>query len=460
MRVEHDLKLSGYFWLPSNREKRIAGTLSILNGGKVELEIIGHFSDDFPDFNNLQLGRIIGLVEELTLVTLENCCYSKPSYSFNGISKSKVRVEYALAGIEYEENEAVSFDSFNFSIDALEDWVGVTGISVETKRDFLGANIKFQLPEPINYQLSNGLDLSIRFGYSMPFRNAPLTLNLSQNTFFKITSHKPLTIKDVISFTHKFITFLQFAIDANVSLKSVFCFSNAITQEIGGENRPDPIGLYYSSFPFEEKIPTIESDWMLFRYMDIKGRFNQIIDKWMVAYDNFAPSLNLYFSTKIGAQKYIDGKFLALAQALETYHRRTSTETYIAKNEFQELLQQIKSNCPEQHKKWLASRIDYGNEISLRNRLNRIIESFKSHIGPDETIEKTIKLIVDTRNYLTHYDPKLESKAAKGRDLWLLCQKMEAILQLHLLKELDFDDNEINTVLSNSYKFKNKLIGD
>ena len=194
--------------------------------------------------------------------------------------------------------------------------------------------------------------------------------------------------------------------------------------------------------------------------MDIKGRFNQIIDKWMVAYDNFAPSLNLYFSTKIGAQKYIDGKFLALAQALETYHRRTSTETYIAKNEFQELLQQIKSNCPEQHKKWLASRIDYGNEISLRNRLNRIIESFKSHIGPDETIEKTIKLIVDTRNYLTHYDPKLESKAAKGRDLWLLCQKMEAILQLHLLKELDFDDNEINTVLSNSYKFKNKLIGD
>lgn len=372
----------------------------------------------------------------------------------------KVRATYALAGIEYEEGEAISFESFNFSIDALEDWVGVTGITVETSRDFLGANIQFQLPEPINYNLSNGLDLSIRFGYSMPLGNTPLTLNLSQNTFFKITSDKPLTIKNVISFTHKFITFLQFATDANVSLKNVFCFSNSITHEVAGENRPDPIGLYYSSFPFEEKAPTIESDWMLFRYVDVKSRLNQIIDKWMVAYDTFAPALNLYFSTKIGAQKYIDGKFLALAQALETYHRRTSTETYITKDEFQELLHQIKSNCPEQHKQWLASRIDYGNEISLRNRLKRIIASFKSHIGSDTTIEKTIKLIVDTRNYLTHYDPKLENKAAKGRELWLLCQKMEAILQLHLLKELGFNDIEISAVLSNSYKFKNKLTGD
>lgn len=117
----------------------------------------------------------------------------------------------------------------------------------------------------------------------------------------------------------------------------------------------------------------------------------------------------------------------------------------------------MKSYCPKNHKDWLAGRLDNGNEISLRTRLNRIIESFKSTIGTESEVKFIVKLIVDTRNYLTHYDHKLEKKAASGQNLWSLCQKMEAILQLHLLKELGFNESEINSVLNNTYKFKNKL---
>ncbi|MDO8962581.1 MAG: hypothetical protein Q7V02_10795, partial [Methylophilus sp.] len=239
--------------------------------------------------------------------------------------------------------------------------------------------------------------------------------------------------------------------------KDVYLFSNSITREVNGTSRPEPVGFYYSSIPFEKKAPEIKRHSMLFRFTEVQNRFNEIINNWLSAYEVILPSLNLYFSTKNGAHKYLDGKFLALAQAIETYHRRTSTETYIPKGEFKLLIKEIKANCPNEHEKWLASRIDMGNEISLRDRLNRIVEPFKCEIGTDEEVKLIIKLIVDTRNYLTHYDPKLEKKAASGQNLWHLCEKMEAILQLHLLKELGFASVEISAVLNNIYKFKTKL---
>lgn len=459
MRIEEELKLAGYFWLPSNLEKKIPGTLIIKIGGKIELEIIGHFSDSYPSSNNdnIDFKRVIGHVEKLEFVTLENCFYTNKNYSFGGISKSKINADLALSGVEYEQDEVITFDSFNFSIDGLEEWVGISGISVEHNNDFLGAKIQFQQPDFLSYQLKDGLRLEIKFGHSMSMSPNPINLELSQNTFFKVISEKSLNIDEIAFYIHKFVTFLNFAIDANISLKSVYCFSNSFTREVNDINRPEPIGLYYASSPFDEKIPKIEWHTMLFRFVDIKDRFNEIIDKWLGAYENISPSLNLYFSTKTGAQKYVDGQFLALAQALETYHRRTSDETYVTKKEFKALLNEMKSKCPEKHKDWLAGRLDNGNEISLRNRLNRIVESFKSIIGTDDEVELIIKLIVDTRNYLTHYNPKLEKKAASGQNLWNLCRKMEAILQLHLLKELGFNESEISSVLNNTYKFKNKL---
>ena len=64
---------------------------------------------------------------------------------------------------------------------------------------------------------------------------------------------------------------------------------------------------------------------------------------------------------------------------------------------------------------------------------------------------------MNTRNYLTHYTEALESKAVRGRNLWLTCQKMEAIFQLQLLQQLGFSEGAIQGVLANNYKLKQKL---
>lgn len=37
MRIKEEWKKSGCFWLPDNEDKKIPGTLSILDGGEIEL---------------------------------------------------------------------------------------------------------------------------------------------------------------------------------------------------------------------------------------------------------------------------------------------------------------------------------------------------------------------------------------------------------------------------------------
>jgi hypothetical protein len=177
------------------------------------------------------------------------------------------------------------------------------------------------------------------------------------------------------------------------------------------------------------------------------------------AYREIEPALSLYFSTKTGAHRFLDGRFLALAHGLETYHRRTSNEKLMDDGEFEALVTEILSGCPEEKKEWLKDRLTYANEINLRNRIKKIVAAFKEHIGNSKTREKLISNIVDTRNYLTHFDKSSKHKAVSGRELAFLCFKMEALLQLHFLQVLGFTKVEINSVLNNCDQLKQKLSG-
>uniref|UniRef100_UPI0025FBC3EC HEPN domain-containing protein n=1 Tax=Nevskia sp. TaxID=1929292 RepID=UPI0025FBC3EC len=215
--------------------------------------------------------------------------------------------------------------------------------------------------------------------------------------------------------------------------------------------------IYYSSLPYAKDEPKIDLHRMLFRFGQIKEDAGRIINNWFDAYKEIDSALNLYFSNKTGAYKYLEGKFLALAQGLETYHRRTSNDKLMDEEVFEKLTKKLIMQCPEEKQEWLSGRLVHGNEINFGRRIKSIIEPFKKNFGSSDDRKKLVRSIVDTRNYLTHYEKYLESSAASGADLWALCQKMEAIFQLHLLRILGFTDIEILSVFDSSYQLQNKL---
>lgn len=462
MRVQEEFKKLGYFWHPSTPNHKVPGTLSISNGGDIELEIVGLIEGEkFDSIVNFE--RVIGHIEKEGLITLEKCIYKDKNYSFGGISKSLLLIDTAFIGVAYEESEIPTFNTCIFSVEGIDEWVGMTGITVDRhfEKDSI-STITYTPCKDIDFELSDGIKLSICFSWQLPGFPILKEAKISQNTYLKLVSEKEHELGDLKSLVSKITTFLCFAIDEIISIDSVTAFSDNLQQSLSEDKSIHiPIKIYSSSYPYSENIPKIDLYTMLFTYEDIKANAEIIINNWIGAYDEIEPAMNLYFSTKTGGQKYIEGKFLALAQVLETYHRRKSTEKLMNDNLFDELKILVKyaaSKCSnETQKEWLDSKLYNGNEPYLARRLELIIEPFKDFIGNDDEIKKLIKDIKNTRNYLTHYDKELENKAVKGLDLYFLYLKMEAIFQLHFLEILGFTKDEIESIYYKNYELRNKL---
>ena len=454
MRIKEEFKKSGYFWLPSDPQRIIPGTLTITDGGNIDLELFGVFDNNFD--NNYKLERIIGDIEDHGLVTLDDC-FEKNKRISSGISKSYISVNNALIGVAYDDKELVLLNTFRFSIEGIDEWVGLSGITVENQEKGI-TSITYSPPEKVLLNVNNGMKLWVTFSYTRPGLPITTEAKITQKTYFKLESEQEIPLKDFKSAAYKITTLLGFAIDKTVCIEKVSVTSNARRQDIGhGKTMPVPILLYYASVPYTKIEPKIYRHRMLFRFKEIREDAQRIINNWFDAYDKIAPALELYFSAKTGAHKYLESQFLALAQGLETYHRRTSNEKLMDEAVFKELTENLRKQCPEEHKNWLSGRLEYGNEVNLRRRIKLIIEPFKEFLGTTKEREKLINTIVDTRNYLTHYNNSLESKAASDKDLFSLCRKMEAIFQFNLLQELGFREEEIKSIFDNSDELQEKL---
>lgn len=442
------------------RRKKIPGILTINDGGKIELEIVGLFDDSIEALNGKDsLSRIIGHVEKDGLVTLENCFYTKKSFSSGGISKSTVLVHQVLSGAAWDKDEKVTFNTLSFSVDCLDEWVGISGITVDNDWENETATISYKPPETISFPLDNGMTLKLCFAYTLPVLPGFKESKITQRAYFKISSDSLCELSEFTTIAFKITNLMCFAMDETVTVKTLSATSTEIMRNVGEEQYPEPIKIYYQSNPYTEKEPNKNWHDMLFTFGTIKSNAEQIFNNWINAYDYLSPALGLYFSTKTGAQKYLDGKFLALAQGLETYHRRTSDETLMEPKEFNALVNTILDGCPEDSYEWLKGRLMHGNEINLGKRIKKIIEPFKQHIGTSKERRKLLRSIVDTRNYLTHYNNDLKDKAANGRELWILCIKMELIFNLHFLKVIGLTDDEIESVVKNRRPLKRKING-
>ena len=440
MRIKEEFKRLGYFWLPSAPDKKVPGTLSISDGGNIELEVVGRLIA-FGD----RVKRIVGQIERDRFVTLDNCRCESQEDSY-GIKKSFIRVNRAFIGAKYDEGEIPRFNSLVFSAEGLDEWVGISGINIDYQFEEHTSTISYQPPENIPLRLGDDMELSIAFGWTPPGFPIIKEARISQKTYFKLASQEARELHDFISVIEKITHFLCFAIDQTVSVDSMSATYNDPRRDIGGG---ESINIYYPSWPYSKDKPKTNRS-KLFEFEEIQNDAGSIINNWIEAYKQIAPTFNLYFLAKMGMQTYLAERFMALVQGLEAYHRRTSDEKQMDEAEFKELIDNLIDQCPPQKKEWLKGKLWYGNEVSLRHRLKNLIEPFEDVIEDWQKPKGLIDKIVNTRNYLTHYDLSLESKAAKDEELWPLCLKMELLFQLHFLQLIGFSYEQIDSLLASS----------
>lgn len=175
---------------------------------------------------------------------------------------------------------------------------------------------------------------------------------------------------------------------------------------------------------------------------------------------------------------YTENAFLSLTQALETYHRRTHNGHYIPKKDYEKMRNDMKlllsknpenmtvvrgtSNIQSFSEKYAVTNrftshmvngtLKYANEYSLKARLDQLTMEFEDILEnlPYNIIGKE-RFITDTRNYLTHYDEDLESRAAHDQGKIVLIQGLRQLVEICILHEIGVDKQMIGTNLRSKY---------
>ena len=434
MRIKEEIKRLGYFWRPSEPDRKLPGTLSISDGGHIELEVIGRFGGRIEVSLNADLNpieRIVGHIEKDEFVTLDDCYYKTlPLSLMGGISKSLIHVGKVFIGVRYNEGESPVFNTLTFSVEGIDEWVGISGISVEHHFEERTATISYQPPEDISLNLDNGMQLLITFHWELPGAPIIKEARINQKTYFQLVSEEERELKEFTSVTHKITNFLCFAIDKTVSLDSMSTTADNLRQDLGeGQTRLVPVNVYYSSLPYSKDEPKIHQHDMLLGFAKIQndGDVEKTIKNWIGAYKETYPAFDLYFSAKTREQPYLDVKFLTLARGLEAYHKR---------------------------------KFDEGS-VPLDQRIKCIIEPFKEIIGNEDNRRNLICKIMNTRNDLTHSNLDVNPQTAEGKDLWHLYLKTELLFQLLLLWSIGFSLEDINSIVANcpqiQWKFNQQL---
>ena len=420
MKIKEPFSVSGYFWLPSDEENRLYGTLKVEDGGKIELEVLGSFNKSLEDYSNddREIERIVGETEN-GYVTLEKCFAITSTLRVGkGISKNRIHVSILYNKVRYKEDEIILFDTFSFSVDGLNEWLNIRKI----KTDSLSNSYLMRHEEIENIKYNLGNNIKLEFQIRVTIHMAYYESSMRQSSRIKLISNKKKPLEYFTRLANKIVNFLSFAIDESINIKDIKVTNSDIFTEYNGKKHPTEIEVYSQIMHFFKDTPEIKSHTMLFKYTDIQESFEEKINNWIDAYSVIKPALNLFFSVRYNPSQYVESEFLSLAQALETYHRRL-----------------------------------YKTEINLQKRLEEIINPLHEYIGRDEVREKLIKNIKVTRNYYTHYDNKLINRATPCEKLSPLSRKMEGILQLSFLKKIGFNAVEIKKIFDGYSRLKNKF---
>ena len=461
-----EFEYDGIWWLPEKPNNKVSGKLKFHPVEGLKLQLIGSFKE-LKDFNTLlQPLIILGITSNGKLITLYKCYESQFHMSMSGFLGSSFIASVAFLGCHFEKEEEIRFDSLSLNYSYLEEWTGITGfqfkIEPDSKNRLTKHEIIYSFPEKTEAKIGN---LSISFDYNFTSGGDWLKeVNLKHTTFIKIKPSKSLHFNDYQDICYHIQNFLSLTIG-----KAIFPIiikgksERSSTKLQNGKAVYKDIFIYYATNSLFETSSKIHPSDMLFTFSDISGKFENILKNWFEKAEMLKPVYDLYFGTLYNPRRYLQHQFLSMIQAVEAYHRRRLEGKYLSYEEYESIYNKFERiinrlDVKASFKDALKIRLKYGNEYSLRKRLKDLFVKYRD-ITQDfiKDEDSFISRVIDTRNYLTHYDKKLRN-IADGEDLYRITQKLKIILQICLLYELGFDKEEIKSAFLRNRRYKNDFI--
>ena len=458
MQIPESIETYGYFWLADEPDNRLRGMLSISEKGDAALEIFGAF-DSPHDRSDPQRLLILGVTDKVGAVTLVDCFVLRKNTAKNiggQFSKSSLHVSSVFWGAHFDTEE-IYFSAMTFSVEGLDEWFFLYHHPFSSGEDLpRPMSITYSQPEPITFQISDGLVIGFHMNPGM--NSGMFEETITTNMSISIESSQPRSFSEFMSVLRRVRDFLCLAFDRTVSFTSI----TGHRQELDAPYTPyDTVDIYGRFDPYDLPKEEISVGYCLFSFAEVAHNIHEYLPRWLERYEEYEPTFNLYFTVTTNRYMHLEGGFLFLVHGIESRHRRSSSETRMPEEEFKTLLDSILKSTPDKWRTLVQEDLQYANELSLGSRVRRMITPFNDLFGTKSARRAFVNQVTKTRNYLTHYDHSIKNEAVtEPQELLQLHLKLEALVQLHLLQLLGIEHDHIRNIVTRYPPLREKLRTD
>lgn len=456
-------EITGEWFLPTNKENRVHGTLTFDPHDGADLELYGVLEGDnfFAEFKNQEI--ILGLTSDSKQVTLYSCLMTKSGGATlvqgeeSGKPSTTYSIKYLLIGLHADSTADLRFNQISSEIFNLGEWVGISGfkrqnINPETLKNH-EISIEYKLPEYIEFEIDTNTTGRFNFIANHPGLSCyQKTVTINQRVEFQAISASEKSIDELLEYIITFQNFLTLALYKSTYPLSISLSGEKHKKDYGnGETYKKTIKLYFSSRNFKTNEKPKFNFEMIFDYRRIQPDFKNIIKNWYSKYELLEPAFDLVFEQFYNGNGFTVNTFLNLAQSAETFHARVHNHTKIPREEYKKMKEDILAVAPFDYHLWLNDQFNFGNNLNLHSRLTELTEKYSNQILDKILGDKTqfVMNVKVSRNYYTHYSKDGEKKALKDGQLFYLSERLKILLVCSFLIEVGFDTINLSTCLDN-----------
>ena len=437
-----EFEAQGHFWLPAYSDTMVAGKFAFRPGDEILLELTGQLKQPAPGPLQARVYPVImGTLVNGEKLTLLDAFEQSHQFGAGFGDFTRVVANGALIGDHIAQPESELFHGCRAGFTCFAEWCGIRPISVcSGKTSKRGTRYKatcdpapplvIEVPTP-------KLTLRMCGWLSSPSQNW-CALNWQYRWLLEISPAKPARLD-----------WLK---------RLVFHFQILMCMLVG-----EPVAVVHESFQKPEPEPekwgptrdiehlfvqrvTRAKDGLLPEQMLCPlpeiANLDAFVGKWYARMDRMRVVYDLLFEDFRDGYGVLEAGFLGMAQAVEAYHRRTSSKSYMPKKDWKKVERALGGAIPSEvsssHRESLRSRVHYGNEFSFRKRVQLLLRRLPKKLVKRLTVNPSafVNKVTDTRNYLTHYDANLKCNSYEGEQLLHAAQRLKMLLVALTLRDL------------------------
>ncbi len=445
-----DFETPGVWWLPSAPDDRVPGNLTFKQGEGLRLKLFGVFgSDALRTFGGAPMGkkepRILGVTEAAERMTLIDCLVMHAQFGVPGYAREEYDAKVAYKGAHFPENGDTRFSGVEVSLTHLTDWVGDTGFKGQRVFTPKGALERYELtysfPPDVKATTSLG-EVAITHSFHQGGDHWR-EVRLGQTAWFRIDPVSPLTLDEALErLVRPLEMFVTLATALPNRILQLNVYPSDMTEPEG--RAADGRAAAAVEVIFDEPGPRapegVRARDMLFTFDAVRERFPSVIARWLTLAQEYRSILNVFFVNHYDRSRFVDQRFLDLARAAEAYHRKRYGRSDRAKEDHETRVSEILAVTRDEHREWLAERLEHSDEATLRHRLRQLIQDHDAVMAPFGGGDRKalINRLVKTRNELTHLTEEGAAVTPNLREIFEMNEVLGVLFEACLLRELEF----------------------